>query len=75
MKTFKKHLDRKLRSDSFRSLYEEERQLAELALKIHEAREELGLSRAAAKTGGNRADAGDAGRGSRIGATGPGITH
>lgn len=44
MKTFRKHLDQKLRSDNFRKLYEEERQLAELALKIHGAREELGLS-------------------------------
>lgn len=44
MKTFRKHLNEKLRSARFRKLYEEERQLAELALKIHGAREELGLS-------------------------------
>jgi len=44
MKTFRKHLNQKLQSERFSKLYEEERQLAELALKIHGAREELGLS-------------------------------
>ena len=44
MKTFRKDLEQRLRSDTFRRLYEEERQLADLALKVHSAREELGLS-------------------------------
>ena len=39
MKTFRKHLSKKLKNDQFRSLYEEERQLAELSLKIFETRE------------------------------------
>lgn len=44
METFGNHLNQKLKSERFRKLYEEDRQLAELALKIHGAREELGLS-------------------------------
>ena len=38
MKTFRKHLDKKLKNDRFRRLYGEERQLAELSLKIFETR-------------------------------------
>lgn len=38
METFRKHLDKKLKNDHFRRLYEEERQLAELSLKIFETR-------------------------------------
>ena len=44
MKTFRKHLNEKLKSERFKKLYSEERQLAELAVKIHGAREQLGLS-------------------------------
>ena len=38
MKTFRKHLNGKLKNDQFRRLYEEERQIAELSLKILETR-------------------------------------
>ena len=44
MKTFRKHLSEKLKDDQFRRLYEEERQLAELSLKILGTRESKGLS-------------------------------
>lgn len=44
MKTFKKHLNESLKSDDFSSLYNEEKKLIELALKVHEAREKSGLS-------------------------------
>lgn len=44
MRTFRKHLDKKLKNDQFRILYEEERQIAELSLKIFETRESKGLS-------------------------------
>ncbi len=44
MKTFRKHLNEKLKNDQFRRLYEEERQLAELSLKILGTRESKGLS-------------------------------
>ena len=44
MRTFRKHLGEKLKGDRFRSLYEEEKQLSDLALKIHEARQRRGLS-------------------------------
>ena len=55
MKTFRKHLNEKLKNDQFRSLYEEERQLAELSLKIFETRENKDLSQKeiAQKGGGN----------------------
>ena len=43
MKTFRKHLNEKLKSERFKKLYSEERQLAELAVKIHGAREQLGF--------------------------------
>ncbi len=39
MRTFRKHLNKKLKNDQFRRLYEEERQIAELSLKIFETRE------------------------------------
>lgn len=39
MRTFRKHLNEKLKNDQFRRLYEEERQIAELSLKIFETRE------------------------------------
>lgn len=44
MKSFRKHLDEKLKSERFKKLYGEERQLAALAVKIHGAGEQLGLS-------------------------------
>jgi len=44
MKSFKHHLHHKLKNERFRLLYEEERQLAELSLKILDARENKGLS-------------------------------
>ena len=39
MKTYRKHLHEKLKNDQFRRLYEEERQISELSLKIFETRE------------------------------------
>ena len=44
MRTFRKHLEEKLKGDRFRGLYEEEKQLSDLALKIHEARPRRGLA-------------------------------
>ena len=44
MRSFKKHLKEKLKNEQFRKLYEEERILAELSLKVIDAREHLGLS-------------------------------
>ena len=44
MKTFRKHLNEKLKDERFKRLYDEERQLAELSLKILGARERQGLS-------------------------------
>lgn len=44
MKTFRDHLKTKLIDKEFRDLYDEERQLLEISLKILNARKELGLS-------------------------------
>ncbi len=44
MKTFKKHLNDSLKDSGFNEIYNEERKLIELSLKIHEAREKSGLS-------------------------------
>ncbi|MBT3602969.1 MAG: helix-turn-helix transcriptional regulator [Candidatus Latescibacteria bacterium] len=44
MKTFRKHLNEKLKDKQFKKLYEEERQLAALSLKILGTREQRGLS-------------------------------
>jgi len=44
MKTFKKHLDDSLKDPEFNDIYNEERKLIELSLRIHEAREKSGLS-------------------------------
>ena len=44
MRSFRRHLKEKLKSERFRRLYEEERQLAELSLKILGIREQIGLS-------------------------------
>ena len=44
MRSFREHLKEKLRDEHFRQLYEEEKQLANLSLKILDIREHLGLS-------------------------------
>ncbi len=44
MQTFKAHLNDKLQDPRFRQLYEAERQLAELAVRLLQARIRLGLS-------------------------------
>jgi len=44
MRTFRKDLKERLKDDRFRRLYEEEKQLADLALKIYGARQRRGLS-------------------------------
>jgi hypothetical protein len=44
MRSFRQHLEEKMKDVRFRKLYDEEKQLAELALKILDAREHLGLS-------------------------------
>ena len=44
MKTFKNHLESKLKSDKFKEKYLEEKKLIELSLMIHNEREKNGLS-------------------------------
>ena len=44
MKTLRGHLQDKLGSQRFRKLYDEEAQLARLAVQVQEVRQELGLS-------------------------------
>lgn len=44
MKTFKKHLNDSLKDPELNEIYNEERKLIELSLRIHEAREKSGLS-------------------------------
>jgi len=44
MKTFRKHLKKKLKNEKFKRLYEEEQKLAELSLRILNTREHFGLS-------------------------------
>jgi len=44
MKTFRKHLNEKFKDERFSRFYAEERQLAELSLRILNAREKQGLS-------------------------------
>ena len=44
MKTFKKHLNEKLDNKKFTKIYNEERQLNLLAIKILELRQNLGIS-------------------------------
>ena len=48
MKSFRQHLKEKMKDKRFRELYAEERQLAELSLRILDTREHLGLSQAEA---------------------------
>ena len=47
MMSFRSHLKEKLADPQFRQLYEEERQLAELSLRIQDARKDRGLSQRA----------------------------
>ena len=42
MRSFRRHLKEKLKDERFRRLYEEERQLTELSLKIHHMRATVG---------------------------------
>ena len=44
MRTFRKHLQEELQDDHFRKVYQEEKQLAQLSLRLHAAREGQGLS-------------------------------
>jgi len=44
MRTFRKHLEEELQDEEFSRLYREEKQLAQLSLRLHSAREGLGLS-------------------------------
>ena len=44
MKTFKAHIQEKLKDENFNEIYDEEKTLIELSLKIHELREQSGLS-------------------------------
>ncbi len=44
MRSFRQHLKEKLKDQRFRQLYDEEKQLAEISLKILDIREHLGLS-------------------------------
>jgi transcriptional regulator with XRE-family HTH domain len=44
MKTFRKHLNRKLPGKEFKEMYDEERELLEFSLKLLEARKKMGLT-------------------------------
>lgn len=44
MKTFKKHLTNKIKKSDFRNIFNEEKELAEITIKIQEQREKKGLS-------------------------------
>ncbi len=44
MRSFRNHLKEKLKDERFRRIYKEEKQLAELSLKIYHLREQMGLS-------------------------------
>ncbi len=44
MKAFKAHLKEKLKDNKFRKIYNEERELLEISMKILEERKQLGLS-------------------------------
>ena len=44
MRTFKKHLKQELNNPKFKQLFDEEKELHEIAIKILEARNKLGLS-------------------------------
>lgn len=44
MKTFKKHLNEKLKDSDFKEMYEEEREMLEISMQILNARKKSGLS-------------------------------
>ena len=44
MKTFKKHLKKELKNEKFKKLYEEEKELLDISVKILEERNKLGLT-------------------------------
>jgi HTH-type transcriptional regulator / antitoxin HipB len=44
MNSLKKHLNEKLKDQRFKRLYEEERELADLSLRILKTREKMGMS-------------------------------
>lgn len=44
MKSFRSHLKEKLKNERFRQIYKEDKQLAELSIKIFDTREQLELS-------------------------------
>jgi len=44
MKTFRKHLENELKDQTFKKLYEEEKELLDIAIKIAETRNKMGLS-------------------------------
>jgi predicted transcriptional regulator len=44
MKTFKKHLNEELKNIDFKNLFEEEKELLEISIKIAKIRNKLGLS-------------------------------
>lgn len=44
MKTFKNHLEKELKDSNFRKIYEEEKELLSISMKILEERYKLGLS-------------------------------
>jgi HTH-type transcriptional regulator / antitoxin HipB len=47
MKTFRQHLKNKLKDKEFKALYEEERQLLDITMKIAQARQKLCISQTA----------------------------
>lgn len=44
MKTFRKHLEESMKDPDFNEIYSEEKKLLELSIKVHETRENSGLS-------------------------------
>jgi HTH-type transcriptional regulator / antitoxin HipB len=44
MKTFRKHLNESLKDEKFKELYNEEKELLQLSLALHEARKKAGIS-------------------------------
>ena len=46
MKTLKKHLSSKLKNVNFREIFDEEKQLLDLSIKIQETRQKKGMSQA-----------------------------
>jgi transcriptional regulator with XRE-family HTH domain len=44
MKTFRKHLNKKLEDKEFKQLYDEEREMLEISIQILNARKNLGIS-------------------------------